>query len=519
MKTMALQDPDLTPEATSPQALFDRLALLEKENKSLQEEISHLYTELRLMRHRQFGRKSEKLGDMPLLPALQSIFDEPGISPQEEAGEEMPDQTAQPQEKKKEVKKPGRKPLPEDLPRENIVHDLSGDQTLCKCCGHPLSKIGEETSEQLDYIPARIRVIKHVRNKYACKACEEGVTLAPLPPQPLPKSMATAGLLAHILVSKYMDHLPLYRQSTMFERLGVDISRSVMSGWVLKCGDLLSPLVDLLKQKIVTSDYARSDETTLQLLSEARTKSGKSYMWVFMTGASTQPAIVYNYDPTRQGRVAEEFFRDFKGYVQSDAYGGYNALAKKEGVTRVGCWAHARRKFFEILTVVRKPGKAEEAVSIIGKLYDIEREAKEKKLPPDKVKELRQEKSKPILDQFKVWLETYVTQVPPKNPLCGAIKYALNNWTELTRYLEDGRLDIDNNACERAIKPFAVGRKNWLFAGNDAGAKAGAVIFSLIETCKANNVEPFTYLQHVLGQIRTTTDLEQLLPYNFKPNM
>lgn len=511
MKKMTVSSPDVTEKATSSEALFNRLAFLEKENQGLREENGHLYTALRLMRHRQFGRKSEKLGEMPLFATL-SLFDEPGLEPEKEPAAE----TTEPAEKKKEGKKSGRKPLLADLPRENVIHDLSDDQKTCLCCGHHMTKIGEETSEQLDYIPAQIRVIRNIRNKYACRACEEGVTLAPLPPHPLPKSIASVGLLAHILVSKYADHLPLYRQSTMFERLGVDISRSVMSGWILKCGVLLSPLVELMKQKIVTSDYARADETTVQLLSEALKKAGKSYMWVFMTGASSPPAIVYNYDSSRQGRVAEAFFANFQGYLQSDAYSGYNGLAKKPGVIRVGCWAHARRKFFEILSVVRKPGKAEEAVAMIGKLYDIEREAKAFGLPPDKVKMLRQEKSKPLLDKFKVWLETYVGQVPPKNPLCGAIKYCLNNWTELTRYLEDGRLDIDNNACERAIKPFAVGRKNWLFAGNEAGAEAGAVIFSLIETCKANNVEPFAYLRHVLEKIPTATNLEQLLPYHFK---
>jgi transposase len=531
MKTVTSSNPNPIQETASLEALFHRLSLLEEENvkldegckilnednKNLKEENSQLHMVIRYLRQQQFGRKSEKMGgDLPLLPAFQNLFDEPGIDPKDEpeaAAEQSVDQEKTPAKKKK---KGGRRPLPKDLPREVIIHDLPEDKKTCACCGDQMQKMGEETSEQLDLIPALLRVLVHVRNKYACKSCEEGVTLAPLPAQPIPKSIASSGLLANVLVSKYADHLPLYRQSQMWGRLGIDISRSTMSGWVLKCGDLLEPLVDLLRLSIIKSDYVRADETTLQVLAEPNRKATDgSYMWVFMTGSSKNPSIVYRYDPARKGAVAAEFLSGFKGHLQSDAFSGYK-LVCKDGITSVGCWAHARRKFVDIVKIVKKPGKAAEAVAIIGKLYDIERYAKENNLPPEKVKELRHEKSKPVLDLFRKWLDDHVGRVPPKNPLCAAMKYSLNNWAELTRYLDDGRLDIDNNACERAIKPFAVGRKNWLFSGNDVGAKASAVIFSLIQTCKANNVEPYTYLKHVLENIHTTDDLTSLLPFNVK---
>lgn len=520
MKTMTSPSSDLIQEMTSSEVEDDQLLSLINKNEKLQEEVANLQLIIRHLNQQLFGRKSEKLdADLPQLKGFQNLFDEPGIDPAEEPQEESPEQPAD-QDKKKKKKTGGRRPLPKDLPRERVIHDLAEADKQCKCCGHQLVKFGEVSSEQLVLVPAQLKVLVHVRNKYACRACEEGVTLAPLPIQPIPKSIASASLLANVLVSKYADHLPLYRQSQMWGRLDIDISRATMSGWVLKCGELLAPLVDLMRLNIINSDYARADETTLQVLSEpGRKATSTSYMWAFMTGASKQVSIVYRYDPGRKGAVAVEFFKGFKGHLQSDAYSGYCAVCQSGHVISVGCWAHARRKFVDIIKVSQKPGKAEEAAAFIRKLYEIERYAKDENLPPDKVKELRQKKSKPILDLYKAWLDNHVGRVPPKNPLCAAMKYSLNNWTQLTRYLDDGRLDIDNNAMERAMKPFAVGRKNWLFSGNEVGARASAVIFSLIETCKANNIEPYAYLKHALENIRTTEDLSQLLPFNFKPSL
>ena len=525
MKPATLDNPVFSPETASSEALFHRLSSLEEEHKSLeedykktQEELTRAYHIIRQLQQKRFGRKSEKLDiELPLLPGFENLFDEAGIEPADEPEEETLEQTAD-QEKTQKHKKPGRRPLPKDLPRERVVHDLPEEEKQCKCCGHQMIKFGEETSEQLDYIPAQIKVLVHVRNKYACRSCEEGVTLAPMPTQPIAKSIASASLLAHVLVSKFADHLPLYRQSEMWGRLGVDISRATMSGWVLRCGTMLAPLVELLRQNIINSDYARADETPLQVLSEpGRKATDKSYMWVFMNEATEHKSIVYRYAPTRRGAVAQEFLTGFQGHLQTDDYSGYHALCRKPGVISVGCFAHARRKFTDIVKIIKTPGKAAEALAFIEKLYEIERYAKDNNIPPDKVKEIRQKKARPIWDAYKLWLENNIVRVPPKNPLYAAMKYTVSNWPQLTRYLEDGRLDIDNNAMERMVKPFATGRKNWLFAGNDTGAHASASIYSLIETCEANGVEPEAYLKHALENIHTTQDLSQLLPFHFKP--
>ena len=266
MKPATLDNPVFSPETASSEALFHRLSSLEEEHKSLeedykktQEELTRAYHIIRQLQQKRFGRKSEKLDiELPLLPGFENLFDEAGIEPADEPEEETLEQTAD-QEKTQKHKKPGRRPLPKDLPRERVVHDLPEEEQQCKCCGHQMVKFGEETSEQLDYIPAQIKVLVHVRNKYACRSCEEGVTLAPMPTQPIAKSIASASLLAHVLVSKFADHLPLYRQSEMWGRLGVDISRATMSGWVLRCGTMLAPLVELLRQNIINSDYAWAD--------------------------------------------------------------------------------------------------------------------------------------------------------------------------------------------------------------------------------------------------------------------
>lgn len=364
-------------------------------------------------------------------------------------------------------------------------------------------------------------MIRHVRYKYGCKGCEETVKLAPLPPQPLPKSIASAGLLSHILISKYQDHLPLDRQEQMFERLDIDLKKGTMSTWILKIGALVEPVVECLRQEIVTDDYVRADETTVQVLREpGRTAQSSSYMWTYMTGSKPMTAIVYDYQPTRAQEHPKAFLKGFRGRLQTDAYPGYNGVTHQNDVTAVGCWAHCRRKFSDVVTMTtKKAGKALEALRIIGKLYEIERFCKEQDFPPEEIKALRQEKSKPILEAFKKWIDKEVVLTLPKSPLGHAFRYAARQWETLTVYLEDGRLDIDNNACERAIRPFAVGRKNWLFMGNVQGAKASANIYSLIETCKANNIDPSVYLKVLLEKIPSTDPekMSDLLPWNCLP--
>lgn len=496
---------------------------LESDIQLLREENSHLYAMIRLLKQQKFGRSSEKrsVSVLPMLPGIDKAWEESQRINKEFGS----NQTAHQEEEQTEVKahqrkKTGRKPLPKDLPREEIVHDLPESEKVCSC-GCELRKIGEERSEQLEYVPAHFKVLEHIRYKYGCKACEEKIKLAPTPKQPIPKSMAAPGLLSYIMVAKFEDHLPLYRQSKIWKRHGVDLGRNTMSNWIINCADLLAPVVDLLKEEIIAHNYVQADETSVQVLKEpSRKATTKSYMWVYKTQGKKNTSIVYEYQPTRGGDGPSNFLKDFAGYLQTDAYQGYNCLTALTTIISVLCWAHARRKFVEIITMTKgKKGKAQEAVAMIAALYAVEKDAKLRKLSPEERKELRQLKSKPILDEFKKWLDNQVPRAPPQGPLGKALRYALNHWQGLTIYLEDGRLEIDNNLCENAIRPFALGRKNWLFNDTVRGVKAAAVIYSLIETCKANDVNTFEYLRHVLTEIPRLpqgSDLTHLLPWNYE---
>lgn len=477
----------------------------------------HLIT---LLRHQIYGRKSEKsktFSEQPVLSGFENIFDEAPDADEEPDAEEQEDQTEKQQETEKQKrKKPGRKPLPDHLPREKVIHDLKESDKQCPC-GHGLHKIGEETSEQIKYIPAQVKIIQHVRYKYACKACENTVKTAPVPAQPIPKSIATPSLLAQVFISKFDDHLPLYRQSEIWRRIGVDLNRATLSNWVIKAGKLCYPLVKLLQSHIVTGSYVQADETPVTMLKKSSKPRQKSYMWVYRTGYDPKVAIVYDFQENREGKNATEFLKGFKGHLQGDAYSGYNNVTRPIDVIRVGCMAHARRKFVDVINMApNKKGYAHQAVEKIKALYEIERHMKERGFLPDDVKNYREKHAKPLLDSLKTWLDELKPKAPPKGPLGRAISYSLNQWDELTRYLEDGCLAIDNNACERAIKPFTVGRKNWLFVGNQGGGQGGAVLYSLIETAKANGIEPYQYLCHVLEKIPQLSgdELHQLLPWN-----
>ncbi|MEB3701818.1 IS66 family transposase [Candidatus Bealeia paramacronuclearis] len=502
-------------------------AILATQNEHLVQEVDRLTHLLLQMKQSKFGRSSEKIKfeEFPKLPGFENVFDEVYEEPPleaEKAGAESETENDSGKDKSSStLLKKGRRPLPAHLPRERVIHDIAGDK-ICTC-GHPLHQMGEEISEQLDYVPAQLKVIQNVRLKYACKSCTEGVRVAEVPNAPLLKSMASANLLAHIIVSKYQDHLPLYRQSQMWERFEVDLGRATMSRWILQIGDLLSPLKELLRSEILKETYVRADETRAQVLKECDRKAQtQSYMWVYMTGSSSHHAISYEYTPTRKGENAKEFLKGFKGYLHTDGYGGYKALAQSQDITAVGCWAHARRKFADIIkSTGNTTGKSAEALTIIRSLYKIEKDAKEAQYPPDKIQKLRQEKAKPILEKFKVLLKEHKKVIVPKSPLGQAVGYVLRQWGPLTEYLNDGRLDIDNNMAERAIRPFAVGRKNWLFMGNVKGALASAVIYSLIETCKANGVNAFDYFRYVLANINSTPEnnYSLLLPWNLKHSL
>jgi len=407
--------------------------------------------------------------------------------------------------------------LSKDLPRKTIVHELDGEQALCSC-GCELSKIGEDKYEQLNYIPAVLEVTEHIKYKYACKNCSNTIRTAKPPTQPIPKSIATPGLLAYILVSKYRDHLPLYRQEQMLASIGANLPRSLLSRWMVKVGNLITPLINLLKEKLLDSNYIQADETPVQVLNEKdKSATSKSYIWLYKTGIDENGIAIYEYQPNRKSENAEKFLNIFLGHLQADGYAGYDRICSKDGIVRLGCLAHARRKFIDIAKS-SKGGKAETAVNFIKKLYKIESNissfTNEKKLA------IRQEKSKPLMMRFIDWLKDLYPKCPPKGNLAIAINYTLEREASLTEYLNHGHLNIDNNLAENKIRPFALGRKNWLFMGNEKSANASCNIYSLLETAKMNGHDIYNYFKYILEKIPISTEiseLEELLPMNLSP--
>ncbi|MGA2225352.1 MAG: IS66 family transposase [Syntrophobacteraceae bacterium] len=423
--------------------------------------------------------------------------------------------------------KPKRKPLPPDLPRVDAVHDIEESEKICQC-GAQLCRIGEDVCEKLDIIPATVQVIRHIRPKYACKNCEgvesEGPTviIAPPPPEIIPKGTATPGLLAHVAVSKYADALPLYRQEKIFERYGIELNRSTMAGWMVKAAQACKPVMDLLYQKLRSGPLINVDETPVQVLNEpGRANTTKSYMWVFRGGLPEKPVILYRYSATRSGEIPREVLQGYRGYCQTDAFSGYDGLEGTiEGIQLVGCFVHARRNFIKVVDARGKGGKsktgsAEVALGYIGQLYRIEKAAREAELSLCEMQRLRIERAEPVLEEFKAWLEKKKDQTPPQGLLGKAISYILSRWSKLVRYLENAYITPDNNAAENAIRPFVIGRKNWLFAGSPSGADAAATIYSLIETAKACGLDPYHYLRLIFEKIpyaSTETDYTALLP-------
>ncbi|MGH8468781.1 MAG: IS66 family transposase [Gammaproteobacteria bacterium] len=421
----------------------------------------------------------------------------------------------------------GRKPLPPQLPRIEVVHDLGDEEKICPHDGATLRAIGEEISEQLDIEPAKVRVIRHVRRKYACPHCQQGVKTAALPPQPIPKSLASPGLAAHITVGRYQDGLPLYRQEKILQRIGMEISRATLAFWMIQLGRLVQPLMNLLRDQMLAYDVLHMDETTVQVLKEpGKTAQSKSYLWVQRGGPPEQPIILFDYDPSRSQTVPLRLLEGYQGYLQVDGYEGYNAIGSQPGIQLVGCMAHARRKFDEALkaqgkTHQRDPirmGNAQQGLHYIQALYQIERELKT--ATPEQRNRVRQEKAKPLLATIRTWLDTVLPAVPPESLTGKALYYLHHQWPKLIRYLEDGRLSIDNNAVENAIRPFVMGRKAWLFCDTVHGAKSSANLYGLIETSKACGHEPYYYLRHLFTELpkaKSLADIETLLPFNLKP--
>jgi len=456
-----------------------------------------------------FGRRSEKLSP-DQLTLFQGMTAEQTTTPEESSQEP----TDVPVKSKKHLN--GRRPLQEDLPRERIEYHPPKEDLICSCCGQAKQAIGEEVTEELDYVPASFVVREHVRVKYACKNCQEGVVIADLPARPIEKGRPGPGLLAHVLTSKYGDHLPLHRQEGIWKRHGVDIKRSTMCDWVRDCADLLSPIVRYMQTVILRSKKIHTDDTPVPVQDGSRRQTRKGYLWAYI-GANKN--VVFEYTPThsRDGPVA--FLGDYSGYVHADAYKGYDAFFEKGKATEVACWAHTRRKFFDCLTTdVRR---AHEMLAMISKLYEVERQAKEDGLDAVAIMELRQKQSKPILEQIRLRLEDWSVEVLPKSPMGQAVGYARGQWIALNKYTDDGDLDIDNNLAERVLRIVALGRRNWLFAGSDAGAERAAIIYSLIASCKLCEIDPFAYLRDVLDRIsiHPASKIAQLTPAGWKSSL
>lgn len=399
----------------------------------------------------------------------------------------------------------GRRRLPADLLRITERIDVSEAEKTCSQCGAECSCIGEDVSEQLDYQPASLFVRRRLRPKYACGRCQGGVIAAVPEPQPIAKGLPGPGLMAHVLVSKYADHLPLYRQERILNRYGVNLTRSTLCGWVAASAELLRPLYELMVTAVLLSKKIHCDDTPVRL-HRAGTRQG--HVWVYL-GDDGQPYTVYDFRPNHARDGPVTFLRGFQGYLQADAYAGYHDLYAR-GVTEVACWAHARRYFTDALP--SDAASALEAVARIRGLYAIERQAKD--LTVAERLALRQKEAKPQLTALQTWLEAQRRLTVRKSPLGQAIQYALSNWTALERYTDDGDLSIDNNAAERALRGIGIGRKNWLFYGSEAGGERAAIILSLIETCRRHGVEPFAYLRDVLSKLPThpTDRLLELVP-------
>jgi transposase len=480
-------------------------------------EIAQLREYVRLLRHQRFGKKSEKVSSDQF-----SIFNEAEREAAEAASKAPErDEVQVPAHTRK---KGGRRPLPESLPCIEVFHDLPDEEKVCASDGSRLVEIGREESEQLEIEPAKLRRVRHIRPKYGCPACKQGVRVAPVPPQPIPKSIASPALLAHVATQKFVDGMPLYRQEVALKRIGVELPRSTLASWMVKVGRLAQPLINLLHDEILATGFVQADETRFQVLKEpGRKATSLSYLWVLRAGGRDRPAVVYHYDPSREGEVAEQLLEGFQGYLQSDGYSGYNTIGTREGIVHVGCFAHARRKFHEALkaqgggTKKAKRGKgskAQQGFDRIRSLYLVERELRD--ATPQERYHARLERSKPILDEMREWLDGSLGTVPPQSLTGKALTYLDNQWPKLERVLEDGRLPLDTNDVENSIRPFVVGRKAWLFADTVAGAEASANLYSLVETAKANGIEPFAYLRLVFERIPTAErleDFETLLPH------
>lgn len=468
-------------------------------------EIESLKLQIAKLRRMQFGAKSEKLdrqiGQLELrLEELQA-----------DEGEAAADASV-PRQGAKRVS--ARRPLPEHLPREDRVYEP--DCQCCPDCGGVLHLLGEDVSEQLEYLPGHWKVLRHRRPKKTCQRCEV-IVQATAPSRPIARGLPGPGLHAHVLVAKFCDHQPLYRQSDIYARDGVFLSRSTLADWVGQAGALLRPLVEAIRRYVLACGKVHADDTPVPVLDPGRGRTKTGRLWTYVrddrSAGSVEPAAAwYAYSPGRSGEYAEQHLAGWHGALQADAFAGFNRLYADGSTIEVGCWAHARRKFYD-LYVKKKTAVNTEALERIAELFALEAEIRGK--PPDVRRQVRQARADPLLQDLRSWLETTLATVSVHSDTARAINYALNQWQALTRYVDDGLLEAENNAAERALRAVALGRKNYLHMGSDKGGERAAAIYTLIGTCKLNGINPEAYLCHVLARIadHPVNKIDKLLPW------
>jgi len=502
----------------SPAALPDDIETLKRLVIGRDEMIAKLMAEIARLKRWRFGRSAERidaalaqlqllLGDLPAAAAGE--VSDAAVLPVEESTQSPPLQ--------QRVTRLRRVPraLPAHLPRETIVHTPAS----CNCpeCGMQMRKLGEDISEMLDFVPGYFKVLRHVRPKFSCGHCAAIIQL-PAPSRPIDRGLPTPGLLAQVIVAKYGDHCPLYRQQGIYRRSGVDLDRATLAEWVGSASRLLEPLVASLGRYVCAAEKLHADDTPVPVLDPGRGKTKTGRLWTYVRddrpGASRDPpAVWYRYSPDRKSAHPQAHLRGFRGILQADAYSGFAPLYASGDIVEAACWAHARRKFYDLYVVDRSP-IATEAIHRIGALYAIEREIRGR--VPVQRAWVRQQRAGPLLDALHQWLSATLQTVSAKSDLAGAIKYSLVRWTALTRYRDDGRIEIDNNSAERSIRPLVLGRRNYMFAGSDVGGERAANIYSLIGSALLNTMDPYLYLRHVLERIaeHRINRIDELLPWN-----
>jgi len=509
------QHQTLTVQEEEIRAQCERLRSQEEQLAGRQAEIERLQLLIAKLRRMQFGRRSEKLERQ--IEQLELQLDElataqaapPAASP-------TPGATAP----AGNGRKPGRRPLPAHLPRQ--TRNIPPKETACPDCGGALKTLGEDVAEMLEYVPAYFQVIRQVRPKLACAHCDR-IVQAEAPSRPIARGLAGPGLLAHVLVSKYGDHLPLYRQEEIYARAGVELERTTLADWVGGASQLLAPLVEELRRHVMGARKLHADDTPVPVLAPGLGKTKTGRLWTYVrddrpAGDATPPAAWFAYSPNRKGEHPQGHLRHFVGTLQADGYAGFGQVYETGHIREAACWAHVRRKFYDLHVAHHSP-VAQEALERIAALYAIEREIRGR--PPQERREIRQTRARPLLESLRGWMESCLTKLSQKSDTTAAVKYALGRWEALTRYAEDGGLEIDNNTAERALRAIALGRKNYLFAGSDAGGERAAALYSLIGTAKLNGLDPESYLRDVLSRLaeHPINRIKELLPWNLVPNV